>query len=120
MRAQSTTEAEWIAAADGLKWVTEISCLEFFDEGNKGNINMKLPVDLQIMCDNKSAVAISKSEEVQKKSRHYALRLTNIRSENERVIFCRTDAMCADALTKPVAGKQRRMLLGCDSEIPSS
>ena len=120
VRAQSTTEAEWIAAADGLRWVTEISCLEFFENGNEGNINTELPKDLLVMCDNKSAVAITKTDEVRKKSRHYALRLINIRKERSRVIFCRTELMCADALTKPVAGKQRRLLLGFNSRIPPS
>ena len=117
IRAQSTTEAEWIAAADGLTWVKQISCLEFF-EGNPGNFDAELPKDLLIMCDNKSAVDIAKTEEVKPRSRHYALRLYRVRDEKHRIIFCRTESMCADSLTKAVPGAIRKLLMGIDSNLP--
>ena len=117
IRAQSTCEAEWIAASDGLSWVQQISCLEFF-EGAAGNLDTTLPADLLIMCDNKSAVRVAKTEEVKPKSRHYALRLFRVRDEGKRVIFCRTHLMAADALTKAVPGKQRALLLGGSARLP--
>jgi hypothetical protein len=116
IRAQSTTEAEWIAAADGLSWVQTISCLEFFEKGDQ-NTPSKLPKDLLICCDNMSAVTIAKTEEVKPRSRYYALRLYRVRDEKDRVIFIRTDLMCADALTKAVSGKQRALLLGYGAKI---
>ena len=116
IRAHSTCEAEWIAASDGLAWVKQISCLEFFS-GAIGNVETVLPKDLLIMCDNKSAVLIAKTEEIKPKSRHYALRLFRVRDEAHRVVFCRTDLMAADALTKAVSGKQRALLLGGDTRL---
>ena len=116
IRATSTTEAEWIAASDGLTWVKLISCLEFFS--SESNISLKLPKDMLILCDNKSAVIVAKCEEIKPKSRHYALRMLNVRDEKARLWFVRTDKMCADALTKPVSGKQRKLLLGKSSNIP--
>ncbi len=116
IRAHSTCEAEWIAASDGLAWVKQISCLEFFS-GAVGNVETVLPKDLLIMCDNKSAVLIAKTEEIKPKSRHYALRLFRVRDEAHRVVFCRTDLMAADALTKAVSGKQRALLLGGDTRL---
>ena len=71
-----------------------------------------------ILRDNKSAVIVAKSEEVKPKSRHYALRMLNVRDEKARLWFVRTDKMCVDALTKAVSGKQRRLLLGKSSNIP--
>ena len=116
IRATSTTEAEWIAASDGLTWVKLISCLEFFS--SESNISVKLPKDMLILRDNKSAVIVAKCEEIKPKSRHYALRMLNVRDEKARLWFVRTDKMCADALTKPVSGKQRKLLLGKSSNIP--
>ena len=60
IRAVSTTEAEWIAAADGLTWVKLISRLEFFSRGS--NISAELPKDMLILCDNKSAVIVAKCD----------------------------------------------------------
>jgi hypothetical protein len=117
IRAHSTCEAEWIAAADGISWAAQVSFLGFF-EGEPSNVTGKLPEDLLIMCDNKSAVMVAKTEEVKPKSRHYALRLFRVREEAHRVVFCRTDLMCADALTKAVPGKQRKLLLGYKSVLP--
>ena len=117
VRAQSTCEAEWIAAADGLTWVSQVSCLEFFS-GKDDNIEAKLPEDLLIMCDNRSAVLVAKTEEVCPKSRHFALRLIRVRDESKRVVYCRTDKMCADALTKAVPGKVRALLLGHLARLP--
>jgi hypothetical protein len=116
IRAVSTTEAEWIAAADGLTWVKLISRLEFFS--SESNISVELPTDMLILRDNKSAVIVAKCEEIKPKSRHYALRMLNVRDEKARLWFVRTDKMCADALTKPVSGKQRKLLLGKSSNIP--
>ena len=79
---------------------------------------MKLPKDMLILCDNKSAVIVAKCEEIKPKSRHYALRMLSVRDEKARLWFVRTDKMCADALTKPASGKQRRLLLGISSNIP--
>jgi hypothetical protein len=117
IRAHSTCEAEWIAAADGISWASQVSFLEFF-EGKTCNVNTELPKDLIIMCDNKSAVMVAKTEEVKPKSRHYALRLLKVRDEANRIVFCRTDLMCADALTKAVSGKQRALLLGFEARLP--
>ena len=117
IRAHSTCEAEWIAASDGISWASQISFLEFF-EGKTVNLDAKLPDDLIVMCDNKSAVVVAKTDEVKPKSRHYALRLFRVREESSRVVFCRTDLMCADALTKAVSGKQRALLLGYGAVLP--
>ena len=70
------------------------------------------------MCDNRSVVALSRSDEVNPRSRHYALRMYIVRQNKKRIHFVRTEVMCADALTKGVAGKQRVLLLGFDSVIP--
>ena len=94
-----------------------INCLEFFDK-ETDNIEGTLPGDLLIMCDNDSAVQMAKSEEIRPKSRHYALRLFNLREEHRRVWYCRTELMCADALTKAVQGKQRALLLGLNCCLP--
>ena len=61
---------------------------------------------------------MAKCEEIKPKSRHYALRMLNVRDEKARLWFVRTDKMCADALTKPVSGKQRKLLLGKSSNTP--
>ena len=63
---------------------------------------------------------MAKCDEVKPRSRHYALRMLNVRDEKSRLWFVRTNKMCADALTKAVSGKQRRLLLVKSSNIPTN
>jgi hypothetical protein len=110
VRAESTCEAEWISASEGLKWVRSMGFLPFFT--NDYNSEQQLPDSLRCWIDSLSALAITKSDQVQPRSHHYALRLHRVRDNGHRYSFCTTDKMRADGLTKAVNHKQRAMLLG--------
>ena len=114
VRAYSTMESEWIAASDSLAMATEVGFLGFYDKDpHCAKSETGLPGLMWLWCDNQSTIVTAKSEEINPKSRHFALRYMRVRDECERLKFCKTDLQRADGLTKnAVTGKSRNMLLG--------
>jgi hypothetical protein len=97
--ASSTTQAEWIALADGIEMAQSVHALrDFFygtQDGKKG----------PIWCDNLGAVRCARkgpgsTEEIPKKTRHVALRWARVLEEQESLFFCPTHEQRADGLTK--------------------
>ena len=113
VRAYSTMESEWIAASDSLSMVTEIGFLGFFDKDpHCAKDGTGLPSLMWLWCDNQSTVTAAKNEEINPKSRHFALRYLRVRDESDRLKFCKTELQRADGLTKNVPSTVRNMLLG--------
>ena len=113
VRAYSTMESEWIAASDSLSMVTELGFLGFYDkEPHSLKDGTGLPSSMWLWCDNQSAIVAAQSEEINPRSRHFALRYLRVRDEGRRLRFCKTDLQRADGLTKNVSSKARNMLLG--------
>ena len=113
VRAYSTMESEWIAASDSLSMATEVGFLGFFDKDpHCTKDETGLPSLMWLWCDNQSTVTAAKSEEINPKSRHFALRYLRVRGESSRLKFCRTELQRADGLTKNVSCAVRNMLLG--------
>ena len=109
LHTSSTTEAEWVALADGIEFSQSVYGLQRFLVGgselgeNEG----------QILCDNRSAVISGRKgldglEEIPKKTRHIALRYARVLEHAKRLWFVPTDIQLADGLTKSA---QRNPLL---------
>ena len=92
LRAMSTAEAEYIAASDALTVEESLGFMNFLGDG----------LDPPLFVDNKSAIAIAKSPDTTKKSRHFMLRYCKVRDNARRLFFCPTTLQKADALTKSV------------------
>jgi hypothetical protein len=88
----STAEAEYIAASDALTVEESLGFMNFLGDG----------LDPPLFVDNKSAIAIAKSPDTTKKSRHFMLRYCKVRDNARRLFFCPTTLQKADALTKSV------------------
>ena len=113
VRAYSTMESEWIAASDSLSMATEIGFLGFFDKDpHCSKDETGLPSLMWLWWDNQSTATATKSEEINPRSRHFALRYLGVRGESARLKFCKTDLQRADGLTKNVSCNTRNMLLG--------
>lgn len=106
--AESTTEAEFIAASTASreivwarKFLTEVGELEN-NEATK------------LMVDNQSAIRLIKNNQVHSKIKHLDIRLMAIRERVEErqvnVEYISTDNQQADILTKPLAPKQFKQL----------
>lgn len=96
LRAQSTTEAEYIAAHDALFIRDQQGFLEWFlEEG--------ADIPFNLFVDNQSALKVSKQVIHTKKSKHFALRLMKVRDNAEFLAYVPTGVNLADPLTKPLA-----------------
>ena len=98
--AHSTAEAEYIAAyvaAKQLVWLRKILC----DLG----INQQDPTEL--MCDNTSAIAISKNSVFHDRTKHMKIKFHAIRQFQQEgeleMKFCTSKEQLADLFTKPLA-----------------
>ena len=93
--------------------VTEMGFLGFYDKEPYTKVGEQgLPEQMWLWCDNESAVTSAKSEEVNPKCRHFALRERRVRDEGNRIRFCPTAQQRADGLTKNVSRQIRNLLLG--------
>jgi len=96
--ALSTAEAEYMAAADATKeavWISQLIKELHFSIST-----------VPILCDNQSCIALAKDPGNHDRSKHIDIRIHFIRDlvDNGKVIFifCPTEDMLADGLTKPV------------------
>ena len=114
--AGSAFEAEFVAQNDLLTLTSESESLVRFLLG-QDELGQTQPGPL--WCDNSSAVSTIRKtdpEDLRKSSRHVAIRLAKLREEGaERALFCPTDMMRADALTKTSSMLERvyRGVLSC-------
>lgn len=113
----STTEAEFVAAANGAcqaVWLRNVLAEVGFDQGN-GTV---------LWCDNSSTIKLSKNPVLHGRSKHIHVRYHFLRElVNEEVIdleYCSTHEQLADVMTKPVKldvfKKQRSSLGVCSRE----
>ena len=113
IRTHSTCEAEWVAAAEGLKWLDRMGFLEFLN--TKYSKSRSIPTDLTLWTDSQSVEACVLAAENKKNSRHFILREFRVmefaKNNKSRLRFCRTDYQRADGLTKCAEKKQTEMLL---------
>ena len=94
LRATSTCQAEYIALYDTMRLCQKQGFLSwYFPEGS-------LPL---ILCDNQSAIATAISTFTTKATKHFLLRLHEIRDHKDCIIYCPTDINRADPLTKPLS-----------------
>ena len=112
--AQSTCQAEYIAAAEGLAIVEKMGYLEFFR--NSTISTGGLPGRLTLWLDSQSACLAMRSPEPTPGTRHYVLKYLFVRNyaatRVDALRLCRTELQRADALTKFCGPEQRRLLLG--------
>ena len=112
--AESTCQAEYIAAAEGLASTEKLGLLEFFqkDELEDGG----LPSPLTLWVDSRSAKMAMCAPEPTSKTRHYVLKFLKVRTHAQSgagaLRFCRTGLQTADALTKYCGPEQRQLLMG--------
>jgi hypothetical protein len=95
LKATSTCESEYVALYDTIKFSQSQGYLDWFVEDGS------LPL---IFCDNQSALNLSKSSLVTKKSKHMNLRYHIVRDFARDLCYCPTDVNRADPLTKPLVG----------------
>jgi hypothetical protein len=95
----STTEAEYVAATHAAK---EIKWIRTFI----GEIFTTLIHPTTLYSDNQSAIALSKDHQYHARTKHIDIRFHFIRWVIEegvlRLVYCPTDDMTADTLTKPL------------------
>ena len=77
IRSESTCQAEWIACAEGLKWVERMGFLEFFQK-NYSPTN-PIPDTLTLWTDSESVEACALQKEPKPASRHFILREFKVR-----------------------------------------
>ncbi len=106
--AASTTEAEFIAAAQATKEALWLRLL-LSDLGVQVNT-------FQIMADNQSALKLLKNPVLSVRSKHidvvYHFARERVARKDVEFTYIRTDAMLADMFTKPVPGN--KLQLCCD------
>ena len=98
IRAHSTTEAEYCAMHDAIRVTQSNGFLNWYLGSG-----CKLPL---FFADNQSAIAISKSKLVTKRSKHFALRYLLVRDHFKSFGFCPSHLNLADPLTKGLAGNK--------------
>ncbi|KAG8485839.1 hypothetical protein CXB51_019238 [Gossypium anomalum] len=97
--AQSTAEAEYVAAAGAVNqaiWLRKIlTDLNLYQEGAT-----------EIYCDNQSAVAIAKNPVFHGRTKHFSIKLHVVREMEQahevKLIHCSSEEQLADILTKPL------------------
>ena len=112
--AQSTCQAEYIGAAEGLAMTEKYGFLEFYSHSS--TMDGGLPAHMTLWVDSTSAMTAMKSAEPTAKTRHYVLKFLAVRqfaaSRPDALRFCTTECQRADALTKYCGPEQRRLLMG--------
>jgi hypothetical protein len=98
IRAHSTTEAEYCAMHDAIRVTQSNGFLNWYLGSG-----CKLPL---FFADNQSALAISKSKLLTKKSKHFALRYLLVRENFQSFGFCPSHLNLADQFTKGLAGNK--------------
>ena len=96
IRAYSTCEAEYIGIFDSIRLTQAQGFLDWFIEHD----NVPL-----IFSDNQSALKLSESALVTKRSKHFMLRYHLVRDHFRSLCFCPGDINRADGLTKPVPAR---------------
>lgn len=99
MVAQSTAEAEYVAAANAVNqaiWLRKIL----------SDLNLQQNEATVIHCDNKSAVAIAKNPVFHGRTKHFNIKLHVIREMEQardiELIHCNSENQIADIFTKPL------------------
>ena len=108
----SSTEAEYVAA-------TSAACHCVWLRGMLQELNVVSRECVDIMCDNNSAIKLSRNPVMHRRTKHIDVRyhyLRNLSNEGVmKLVFCGTKEQVADVLTKPIKLDQfekLRMLLG--------
>lgn len=108
----SSTEAEYVAA-------TSSACHSVWLKGILKELEVVADECIDIMCDNSSAIKLSKNPIMHRRTKHIDVRyhyLRNLSNEEEiRLVFCGTNDQVADIMTKPIKLDQfmkLRSLLG--------
>ncbi|KAG8488543.1 hypothetical protein CXB51_016302 [Gossypium anomalum] len=116
--AQSTVEAEYVAAASAVNqaiWLRKILAdLNLFQEGVT-----------EILCDNKSAIAIAKNPVFHGRTKHFDIKLHVIREMEQaceiKLVHCNSEDQIADILTKGLGvsrfNKLRKLMGVCNMEL---
>lgn len=95
----SSTEAEYVAA-------TACACHCVWLKGILKELGVKDCNCIDIMCDNSSAIKLSRNPVMHRRTKHIDVRyhyLRNLSSEGAvKLAFCRTNDQVADIMTKPV------------------
>jgi hypothetical protein len=115
--ASSTTESEWIALAEGVELESSIVALHEFLLGKPQPAG-------PLWCDNRGAVLCGRrgpecTDEIPKRTRHVALRLSKVLHEHKRLWFCPTNDQLADGLTKSINPVALKNIMHCNSEFPA-
>ncbi|UYV83531.1 hypothetical protein LAZ67_23001369 [Cordylochernes scorpioides] len=99
--ALSSTEAEFIAAADACK---EVSYIRSLLEELITNI-----FDINLYVDNQSTIKIIKSGQFTTKTKHIDVKYHFVKDQAQKfnLIYCPTEHQIADILTKPLARPKR-------------
>ncbi|KAG8492199.1 hypothetical protein CXB51_009896 [Gossypium anomalum] len=105
--AQSTAEAEYVAAASAVNqaiWLRKILA----------DLNLIQEEATEILCDNKSAVAIAKNPVFHGRTKHFDIKLHVIREMEQaceiKLVHCNSENQIADILTKGLAGMKQMQL----------
>ena len=109
IRALSTAEAEYCGMYDAIRVTQSHGFLNWFMGSGA-----KLPL---MFVDNQSALAISKSKLVTKKSKHFALRYMLVRDHFRSFGFCPSHLNLADPFTKGLPAKKYRQLFDHTSSL---
>ena len=98
----STTEAEYVALSHAVKeaiWLRNL-LNELFP--------LKVPPPITVHRDNQGAIALSKDDRFHARTKHIDIRFHFVREAVENgqvhVVYCATDDMVADTLTKALPG----------------
>ena len=122
IRSESTCQAEWIACAEGLKWIERMGFLTFFQQ--KYDQTAPIPDSMTLWTDSESVEACALAIEAKPASRHFILREYKVREFSDknpqRLRFCRTEYQRADALTKGTELKQHQLILNKVNQQPIS
>ena len=97
IRATSTCESEYVALFDTIRLCENQGYLDWYLHGRK------LPL---VFSDNQSALKLSQSAVVTKRSKHIDLRYHKVRDHFKDLCFCSSELNKADPLTKSLSGKK--------------
>ncbi|KAJ8635046.1 hypothetical protein MRB53_009313 [Persea americana] len=113
--AQSTAEAEYVAAAAAVNqalWLRKLMADLNMEQKESAQIhamadlNMEQKESIQILVDNQAAISIANNPVFHGKTKHFKLKLYFLREvqrEGEiQLIYCKTENQNADILTKPL------------------
>jgi hypothetical protein len=95
--AQSTAEAEYVAATNQVLWLRKILA----------DLDMEQKKATKVNADNQTAIAISNNPIFHGKTKHFKLKyyfLREVQKNKElQLIYCKTEDQLADMLTKPLS-----------------